>query len=67
MKREYDFVHPMVDHFCRAAEFVSTPREAPSEDRPDGIEVDSEGVVDGEGPPPGKTSHEPSLSRAWVT
>ena len=29
MKREYDFVHPMVDEFCRAAEFVPTPGEAP--------------------------------------
>ena len=29
MKREYDFVHPMVDEFCRAAEFVPTPWEAP--------------------------------------
>ena len=29
MKREYDFVHPIVDEFCRAAEFVPTPWEAP--------------------------------------
>ena len=29
MKREYDFVHPIVDEFCRAAEFVPTPGEAP--------------------------------------
>ena len=29
MKREYDFVHPIVDEFCHAAEFVPTPREAP--------------------------------------
>ena len=29
MKREYDFVHPMVDEFCRAAEFVPTPGGTP--------------------------------------
>ena len=29
MKSEYYFVHPMVDEFCRAAEFGPTPGETP--------------------------------------